>query len=154
MTVPVDEFRRGLFSTDTVDIRPEWGWNDAEAIPSGCANTESADWDKLRMSWTLISPLKLRVRLRWSAYVIYTISYDHGAHQADVTCLLSPKVTPTLATPFLLRWRVSCLRVRLINREDQLSMKEQTSVDIVGDQIVALSHPLVHSSTDFPIQAP
>lgn len=50
-------------------------------------------------------------------------------------------------------WRVSCLRVGLINRVGQLSTREQTSVDIVGDQIIAPFHLLVHRLPDFPTQA-
>lgn len=128
MIVPLDEFKGGSFNNDTVDIKPEWGWKDAEAIPSGCANTEAADWDKLRMSWTFISPLKLRVRLRWSAYaILYHFIYRHDAHHAEVTCLLSPKITPILATPsfFVLK---SLMSSCWIDKPGRSAFHERTDV--------------------------
>jgi hypothetical protein len=51
--------REGGLRYEQVDINPEWAWNEAEAIPPGCAKTETMGSFRFRKSCMLIIPFAL-----------------------------------------------------------------------------------------------
>ena len=53
--------RDGGFRYEQVDISPEWAWKEADAIPPGCARTETMGSFKFRKSCMLIIPFALHI---------------------------------------------------------------------------------------------